>query len=148
MPSKFADPLNIICPHCATRSDQRVARLLALEAACPQCKWSLIAIGLGMRRSLDEWSKFIFPVLLAIELEKQLGCEIKEEELGRVKTLRDLAGAVERRLPPAGTATSQAMSMVKSAAEQILREFSIPFLCCCEDRVIFYVPLFEAIVRY
>ena len=98
-----------------------------------------------MRRSLDDWRNFIFPVLLAIELEKQLGCMIKEEELGQVKTLRDLAAAVGRRLPPADAAPSQATSAVKSAVEQLRREGLIPAGECCEDTLSFDVPLLEAI---
>ncbi len=50
---------------------------------------------------------------------------------------------VEHRLPP-GIPTSQAMSMVKSAAEQIRHEWPIPNDLCREDSVNFDAPLIEA----
>lgn len=142
---KFADPRSVTCPDCATRSDQRVSKLLALQAVCPQCKSSLTAIGLSMRQSLDDWSNFILPHLLACALEKQMGRKFEEEELGQVKTLHDLAIVVERRLPPDGTSTSQAMSMVKSATEQIRREWSIANNGGREDALNLDVPLIDAI---
>jgi hypothetical protein len=98
-----------------------------------------------MRQSLDDWSNFILPHLLACALEKQMGRKFEEEELGQVKTLHDLAIVVERRLPPDGTSTSQAMSMVKSATEQIRREWSIANNGGREDALNLDVPLIDAI---
>jgi hypothetical protein len=97
-----------------------------------------------MRQSLDDWSNFMLPHLLGFALEKQMGGKIEKEELGRVKTLHDLAVVVERRLPACGgTATS--VSMVKSAAEQIRREWPTPNSGSYEDALNFDVPLIEAI---
>jgi hypothetical protein len=143
---KFRDPCHITCPHCGALSDQRVARMLTLEAICPQCQGSLITAGLDMRQSLDAWSSYILPVLLVLDLENRLGSKIADvEALGHVKTLCDLVVMVERHLPPGDTVTAQAIGMVKSAVEQIRRECSIRNCDGCEDTLNFDIPLLEAI---
>ena len=113
---KFKDPCNVTCPHCSTTSSQRVAELLALKAACPECSGSLADTGLGMRRAHDGWSKYVIAIELTFVLEKALDCRFDDEGLEQVKTLRDVISFVG---PARKAAATEAMA---EAVQQVRRD--------------------------
>jgi len=98
-----------------------------------------------MRQTLDEGHSFALRVQMVLDLEEHLSSKVEDAELDRVKTLRDLAVVVERRLAPGGAATSQAISVVRSVAERYRREASTPNSAYCDGVLNFDIPLLEAI---
>src|SRR6476659_1678271 len=112
---KFKDPHNVTCPRCSTSSAQSVAKLLALEAACPECFADLAETGLRMRRKLDEASTYFIAIELMLVLEKTLNCKFGSEGLEQVKTLGDLLSFVG---PARKAAATRAMA---EAVQQVRR---------------------------
>src|SRR5262245_14326907 len=95
---KYKDPASVTCPECAARSSQRVANLLALKATCLNCGSSLTQTGLSMRSGLDEWATFVAAIMMMLRLEDRLGTTFNDDDVYRVKSLRDLADVVATRL--------------------------------------------------
>jgi|KBSSwiStaDraftv2_1062776.scaffolds.fasta_scaffold22278_3 hypothetical protein len=111
---KFKDPREVACPECSTTSKQRVAKLLALKATCPECSHSLADTGLKMRQALDDWSTYVIAIELTCELERALGCEFEDKGLEKVKTLRDVIAFVgPAREAAAATAMPKAVREVR-----------------------------------
>jgi hypothetical protein len=116
---RYANPALVQCPACRGDSSQRVAELLRLSAACPKCGAGLQAIGLKMRRSLDDWHLFCLRIQLAMEVEEVIGMEIADQEIEPVRTLRDLARAVAAHLPPGSGSLERAVIIVQDAARRL-----------------------------
>jgi hypothetical protein len=72
-----------------------------------------------MRRGLDDWASYVAAIDVMLNLEKDLGCEFKNEEFDGVKTLRDVVGVVEVRLSSNRRAALQAVDLVTAAARQV-----------------------------
>lgn len=68
---------------------------------------------------VDEENAMFAIVEIALEVERTVGGTIGDDELQAVKTLRDFARLVERRLPEGPKAGVKAVEMVRTAALKI-----------------------------
>src|SRR5262249_45097524 len=115
---RFLDPLPTTCVGCSAKSPQRVADLLSLRARCPACGASLGEVGRRMRALLDEAGTVFSLVEIALGLEDGQGVTISNAELEGVTTLRQLAAAVQRHLPPGPESEQRSVELVTAAARQ------------------------------
>lgn len=122
MASKYKDPATVTCAECAARSSQRVADLLALKATCPNCHGSLMQVDLNMRNGLDEWATFVAAMLMTLRLEERLETKFTDDEVYRVKALRDLTAIVAARLDSTGGAASPSIELTTWAAGHLAQE--------------------------
>src|SRR5437016_4248638 len=98
---RFLDPSPCRCTSCGLESALPVRDLLALTARCPNCDASFREIGLGMRRTTDEWSTFYKAIVILMRVEEELGITIADETVETIRpwselTLHDLATAAYR----------------------------------------------------
>jgi hypothetical protein len=123
------------------RATQRVPDLLALKAACPGCGDGLIETGLRMRQGLDDWASYVALIELMIHLEEKFSLKLTDEDVGGVKTLRDLVAIVESHLQSPREAKSQAVDLVTAAAREVGRIGLFPWKLDSDGELDFDVPL-------
>lgn len=119
----FQDPHPVKCEKCAAESKIPVATLLRLEAVCPNCHAEMRGIGLRMRELCDDWGGFVRINELSLKMEK-LDKELSplsftDEEFNSIRTLRDLASAVQRRLPPGPGAEARSLQLIRHALQAL-----------------------------
>jgi hypothetical protein len=119
---KFADPLNVTCPGCGKRGSYSVESLLALEAKCADCGYSLAAIGEKMHSQIKEVRNFSIASRLTFEIEDfDAAIKYDDADFQNVSCLNDIAEVTARKLAPMphGDRHSAAVELVQRAVASV-----------------------------
>lgn len=131
------------CPACGHKASKNVKELLSEKAVCDACSASLSSIGRRMNELIDEASAYYEAIMILMRVEKNLGIEVPDEAVEKVRawgdarwlTVRELALAVH------SMANSEPFTSVADAVVAALRE-EYPK---CPEEFDIDTPLFEVI---
>src|SRR5262249_44481676 len=82
----------------------------------------LVQAGMAMRKGLDEWATFVAALLMTHRLEEQMGTKFPDDDVYRLKTLRDLARMIAGSSKLLGDAGSQSIELTTWAVSELARD--------------------------
>lgn len=83
---------------------------------------ALMQVGMQMRKSLDEWSTFVAAMVMTIHLGDRLQMRFTDDDVVRVKTLRDLTNLIAERMEQTGDLASRSVELTNWAVAELVRD--------------------------
>jgi len=76
-----------------------------------------------MRNGLDEWARFVAKLVMTDRLAEHLSAHFSDNDVDKIKTLRDLSNLIAAHLEDTGQAPARAIELTRWAVAELEKDF-------------------------